>query len=276
MFEYPEFATLARQMNDTLQGKKIRSGQLGNSPHKFVWYNRSHDEFERLTQGKTVGEARAKGKWLFVPLEPGYVLLLGECGGKVLYHPPESRLPKKYHLYITFEDGSFLTATTQMWGAMELYEQGEEQERQYVKGMRTTPAEPEFTLDYFRALIDDPATGEKRTAKGLLTQDQLIPGLGNAIAQDILFRARLSPKSRVADLSTDQTQALYRAIVHTVREVTEQGGRYDEVDLYGQRGGYERIMDKNALDRPCPECGGDVKKIQYLGGSCYFCPSCQG
>jgi formamidopyrimidine-DNA glycosylase len=276
MFEYPEFAMLARQMNDTLQGKRIRSGQLGNSPHKFVWYNRGPDEFERLTKGKTVGEARAKGKWLFVPLEPGYVLLLGECGGKVLFHPPGSKVPKKYHLYITFEDGSFLTATTQMWGAMELYEQGEEQERQYVKGMRTTPAEPEFTLDYFRALIDDPATGEKRTAKGLLTQDQLIPGLGNAIAQDILFRARLSPKSRVADLSTDQTQALYRAIVHTVREVTEQGGRYDEVDLYGQRGGYERIMDKNALDRPCPECGGDVKKIQYLGGSCYFCPSCQG
>jgi formamidopyrimidine-DNA glycosylase len=276
MFEYPEFATLARQMNDTLQGKRIRSGQLGNSPHKFVWYNRSHDEFERLTKGKTVGEARAKGKWLFVPLEPGYVLLLGECGGKVLFHPPESKVPKKYHLYITFEDGSFLTATTQMWGAMELYEKGEEQERQYVKGMRTTPAEPEFTFEYLCALINDPATGEKRTAKGLLTQDQLIPGLGNAIAQDILFRARISPKSRVAELSRDQTQALYRSIVDTVREVTEKGGRCDEVDLYGQRGGYERIMDKNALDRPCPECGGDVKKIQYLGGSCYFCPSCQG
>ena len=275
MFEYPEFATLARQMNDTLQGRTIRSGQLGNSPHKFVWYNRTHDEFERLTKGKTVGEARAKGKWLFVPLEPGYVLLLGECGGKVLFHPPESKVPKKYHLYITFEDGSFLTATTQMWGAMELYEQGEEQEREYVRGMRTTPAEPGFTFDYLCTLINDPATGEKRTAKGLLTQDQLIPGLGNAIAQDILFRARLSPKSRVAELSRDGTQALYEAIVDTVREVTEKGGRYDECDLYGQRGGYERIMDKNAVGRPCPECGGEVKKIQYLGGSCYFCPSCQ-
>jgi formamidopyrimidine-DNA glycosylase len=275
VFEYPEFATLARQMNDTLQGKRIRSGQLGNSPHKFVWYNRTHDEFERLTRGKTVGEARAKGKWLFVPLEPGYVLLLGECGGKVILHPPESQVPKKYHLYITFEDDSFLTATTRMWGAMEFYEQGEEQERQYVKGMRTTPAEPGFTFDYFCALINDPATGEKRTAKGLLTQDQLIPGLGNAIAQDILFRARLSPKSRVADLSTDQTQALYQAIVDTVREVTEKGGRYDEYDLYGQRGGYERIMDKSAVGQPCPECGGEVKKIQYLGGSCYFCPDCQ-
>jgi formamidopyrimidine-DNA glycosylase len=142
--------------------------------------------------------------------------------------------------------------------------------------MRTTPAEPGFTFDYFFALINDPATGEKRTAKGLLTQDQLIPGLGNAIAQDILFRARLSPKSRVAELSRDRTQELYRAIVDTVREVTEKGGRYDEYDLYGQRGDYERIMDKNAVGRPCPECGGDVSRIHYLGGSCYFCPDCQG
>jgi formamidopyrimidine-DNA glycosylase len=232
MFELPEFVTLTMQMNDTLKGKTIRRGQLGNSPHKFVWYNRSHDEFEQLTKDKTVGEAQAKGKWLFIPLEPGYVLLLGECGGKVLYHPPGAEVPKKYHLYITFEDDSFVTATTQMWGAMELYEEGEEQNRQYVKGMRTTPIESEFTFNYFRALIDDLVAGEKRSAKALLTQDQIIPGLGNAIAQDILFRARLHPRHAIGDLSTDQRRALYHAIVDTVGEVIEKGGRYDEYDLY--------------------------------------------
>jgi formamidopyrimidine-DNA glycosylase len=275
MFELPEFVTLAKQMNDTLKGKTIQRGQLGNSPHKFVWYNRSHDEFERLTKGKTVGEAQARGKWLFLPLEPGYVLLLGECGGKVLYHPPGSKVPQKYHLYITFEDDSFLTATTQMWGAMELYEEGEEQSRQYIQGMRTTPVEPEFTFDYFSVLIDDLAEGQKRSAKALLTQDQLIPGLGNAIAQDILFRARLDPRHAIAELSTGQRQALYRAIVETVGEVMEKGGRYDEYDLCNHRGGYIRLMDKNAIGRPCPECGGEIVKIQYLGGTCYLCPSCQ-
>jgi formamidopyrimidine-DNA glycosylase len=275
MFELPEFVTLTRQMNDALKGKTIRRGQLGNSPHKFVWYNRSHDEFERLTRGKTVGEARAKGRWLFVPLEPGYVLLLGECGGKVLLHHPGAKVPKKYHLYITFEDDSFLTVTTQMWGAMELYEKGEEQNRQYIKGMRTTPVEPEFTLGYFCALIDDLVEGKKRSAKALLTQDQIIPGLGNAIAQDILFRARLHPRHPIADLSTAQRRDLYLAIIDTVREVTEGGGRYDEYDLYGSRGGYIRLMDKNALGRPCPHCGGDIEKIRYLGGSCYLCPNCQ-
>jgi formamidopyrimidine-DNA glycosylase len=275
MFELPEFVTLARQMNDTLKGKTIERGQLGNSPHKFVWYNRSHEEFERLTEDKTVGEAQVRGKWLFLPLEPGYVLLLGECGGKVLYHPPGSKVPKKFHLYITFDDDSFFTATTQMWGAMELYEAGEERTRQYVKGMRTTPIEPEFTLDYFSALLDDLVEGPKRSAKSLLTQDQLIPGLGNAIAQDILFRAHLHPRHPLADLSTTQRRALYDAIVTTTGEVIAQGGRYDEYDLYNNRGGYVRIMDKNAVEQPCPECGGQIVKIQYLGGACYFCPSCQ-
>jgi formamidopyrimidine-DNA glycosylase len=275
MFELPEFVILAGQVNATLKGKTIQRGQLGNSPHKFVWYNRSHEEFETLTKGKTVGEARAKGKWLFVPLEPGYVLLLGECGGKVLVHPPDGKLPKKYHLYITFEDGSFLTVTTQMWGAMELYEKGEEQNREYVKGMRTTPIEPEFTFDYFSGLVDELVEGEKRSAKALLTQDQLIPGLGNAIAQDILFRACLHPRHPIADLSTGQRQALYQAIVDTVGEVIEQGGRYDEYDLHGNRGGYVRLMDKNAVGHPCPKCGGEIEKIQYLGGACYLCPNCQ-
>jgi formamidopyrimidine-DNA glycosylase len=275
MFELPEFQTLARQMNTTLRGKIIQRGQLGNSPHKFVWYNTSHDEFKRLTKGKIVGEAWAKGVWLFIMLEPEHVLLFGECGGKVLYHVPGSQVPKKHHMFITFEDGSFLTALTQMWGAMELYEKGKEQDRKYIKDMMTTPIEPEFAFDYFTNLIDELVEGKKRTAKGLLTQDQMIPGLGNAITQDILFRARIHPKLSIRDMTTDQRRALFDAIVTTVGEVIEKGGRYDEYDLFGNRGGYVRIMDKNAVGRPCPRCGGEIEKIRYLGGSCYLCPNCQ-
>jgi len=275
MFELPEFVTLAEQINHTLCGLVIDRGQLGNSPGKFVWYNRSPEEFESLTAGKVIGKARSRGKWLFIPLEPGFILLVGECGGKFLYHPAGSALPKKYHLYLTFRDGSFLTATTQMWGAYELYETGKEMERQYVKGMRVTPLEPEFSLDYFEALIDELVAGKKRSVKSLLTQDQLIPGLGNAIAQDILFRARLHPRCSLADLNQTQRQTLFDAILSTVQDVIEGGGRYDEFDLYNQRGGYIRVMDRNAVGQPCPECGGEIVKISYLGGACYLCPACQ-
>jgi len=275
MFELPEFVTLARQMNETLAGKIIRRGSLGNSPHKFVWYNRTPEEFARLTEGKSVGQARARGKWLFVPLDPGYLLLFGECGGRLLHHPAGSPLPEKYHLWLTFEDGSSLTAMTQMWGAMELYEAGREQERQYVKGMRPTPTDPEFTFDYLSGLIDELRTGEKRSAKALLTQDQLIPGLGNAIAQDILFGAGLHPRHPISELSPLQRQRLYDAILATVHDAISKGGRNDEVDLHGRPGGYVRLMDNRAAGQPCPVCGTAVEKIQYLGGACYFCPHCQ-
>jgi formamidopyrimidine-DNA glycosylase len=275
MFELPEVVTLARQINETLTGKIIRTGSLGNSPHKFVWYNRSHEEFAGLTKGKTIGEARAKGKWLFISLDPGYVLLFGEFGGKLLYHPISAKMPKKYHLYITFEDGSFLTAFTQMWGAMELYESGREQERELVKGMKTIPTDPGFSFEYFSALIDSLLEEKKRSVKGLLTQDQIIPGLGNAIAQDILFRAGLHPKHPVSELGKEQRQKLYDAILNTVHQVISKGGRCDEYDLYNHPGKYIRLMDKKTVGNPCPACGSKIEKIHYLGGACYFCPHCQ-
>lgn len=274
MFELPEFLTLAQQMNQALTGRVIQTGSLGNSPHKFVWYNRTPEEFAHLIVGKTVGHVHARGRWLFVPLEPDYVLVFGECGGKILLNPPDAELPKKYHLHLLFDDDSFLTATTQMWGAMELYEQGKEEERNLIKEMRPTAIDPAFTFAYFSALIDSLAA-EKRSAKSLLTQDQLIPGLGNAIAQDILFTARLHPKHLLRELDTGQQKALYTAIIDTIQAIITKGGRHDEFDLFGERGGYIRLMDKQAAGQPCPICGTTVEKIQYLGGACYFCPQCQ-
>ncbi len=275
MFELPEYMTLAAQIRDTLTGKKIKHGNLGNSPHKFVWYNRRPDEFAELTLGKTVAAARARGKWLFIPLDPGYVLVFGECGGRLLYHPPGSPLPPKYHLWLAFQDGSSLTAITQMWGAMELHEAGQEQERRYIKGMRPTPVEPEFTFAYFSSLIDSLEGGEKRSVKGLLTQDQLIPGVGNALAQDIMFLAGLHPRHAISELDSRQRKKLYNAMIGVVRDCIAKGGREEERDLYGQPGGFVRLMDNKSVGRPCSECGSKIQKIQYLGGACYVCPHCQ-
>ena len=275
MFELPEYLTIAGQMNKTIRGKQVSEGSLGNSPHKFVWYNRKPAEFAELVKGKTVGAAYARGRWLFVPLEPGYRLVFGECGGRILFHPAGTELPKKYHLLLSFDDGSALSATTQMWGAYELYETGKELERKYIKDMRPTPAELEFTFDYFSGLIDSLLAGEKLSVKGLLTQHQLVPGLGNSSAQDIMFRARLHPKRSIADLGKAERRRLYTEIRKTVKDIAAKGGRNDEYDLFGKPGGYVRLMDRATVGRPCPECGAKIEKLAFLGGACYLCPTCQ-
>jgi hypothetical protein len=78
MFELPEHITLARRINEVVAGKIIRNRAPANSPHKFVWYNRTHEECAGLTADKTVGPARVRGRWLFIPRDPGYVLVFGQ------------------------------------------------------------------------------------------------------------------------------------------------------------------------------------------------------
>jgi len=275
MFELPEVTLLTRQINRTLKGKAVHTGNLGNSPHKFVWYNRTEAEFASLVTGKVVGEAFCRGRWLFIPLEPGFILLFGEFGGKLLYHQAGENPPKKVHLRVDFEDGSYLTEFTQMWGAMELHSITDVWDREYIKDMRTTPLEDNFTFDYFNQLIEEVARVQKTGAKGLLTQNQLIPGLGNACTQGILYNARIHPCQNIAEMSAGTRQDLYNAIRTTLRAIIEGGERYDEVDLFGNPGGYIRLMDKNAVGKPCPTCGALIEKFAYLGGACYVCPACQ-
>jgi formamidopyrimidine-DNA glycosylase len=275
MFELPETITLASQLTAALAGRTVRHGSLGNVTHKFVWYNRSPEEFAGLVAGRRIGAASARGRWLFVPLEPGHVLVLGECGGKLLLTPAGSPPPATWHLRLDLDDGSVLTETTTMWGAMELFESGAELERDYVRDMRPTPVDAAFTPDYFERLVEEAWADGRRTVKSLLTQDQLVPGLGNAIAQDIMFRAGLHPRRSLADLDAAGRLALHGAIVGTVAEAIALGGRNDEVDLHGRPGGYVRRMDRAAAGRPCPRCDTTIEKIQYLGGACYLCPACQ-
>jgi formamidopyrimidine-DNA glycosylase len=103
----------------------------------------------------------------------------------------------------------------------------------------------------------------------------VINGIGNGYCQDILFRAGLHPRRRVVDLSADERKRLFPAIRDTLTQAISRGGRDTERDTFGQPGGYVPILDKRAKGQPCPACGKTIEVICYLGGSCYFCPTCQ-
>ncbi|HOI24304.1 MAG TPA: zinc finger domain-containing protein [Caldisericia bacterium] len=275
MFELPETLNISKQINQTLLGKTIQKGSLGNSPHKFVWYNQSHEMFESLSHHKTIATSYVLGSWLMIPLEPSYILVLGEFGGKLLYHPQGSKVPSKYHLLLSFTDGSILTETVQLWGAIELYEKGKELERPYIKDMKISPNHPAFTLSYFHDLVKESISHGNKSVKSLLAQDQTIPGIGNSSLQDILFHAGLHPKFPIKALSRNHIDKLYYSLIKTIQSISELGGRSEEVDLFGKAGKYERILSSKTQGKPCPNCNTTIEKIAYLGGSCYFCPHCQ-
>jgi hypothetical protein len=62
MLELPEFVTLARQINETITGKVISNGSVGNTPHKFVWYNRASTRVRRADAGQDRWKSPRKGE----------------------------------------------------------------------------------------------------------------------------------------------------------------------------------------------------------------------
>jgi formamidopyrimidine-DNA glycosylase len=275
MIELPEALVVARQLNAEIAGKRIASAVRGNTPHKFAFYSRPAEEYAAILSGKTVGEATGHGSAILVPVEPGYTLVLGGGGERILLHRDESTLPRKHHLLLRFQEGAMLTVTVQGWGNVLLLDESDLVEHPHVGYRRVAPLSDAFTFDYFSGLFGTFEEGDARSVKYFAISEPGVWGVGNGTLQDILFRARIHPRRRAVDLTGEERQALYGAIQGTLREMVELGGRDTERDLYGQRGGYGRIMHSKSAGEPCPECGTRVVKMQYLGGACYVCPRCQ-
>ncbi len=60
-----------------------------------------------------------------------------------------------------------------------------------------------------------------------------------------------------------------------MRQMTEEGGRDTEKDLFDHLGGYKTVLSKNTVGTRCPECGTIIAKEPYMGGSIYYCEMCQ-
>ena len=183
-------------------------------------------------------------------------------------------LAKKHQLLVEFDDGSALSCGVQMYGGVWAFLEGTF-DNGYYETARTkpTPLGDAFTYDYFAGIVA--AADGKISAKALLATEQRIPGLGNGVLQDILFRAGIHPKRKVSTLTEADVRKLYESVVQTLRAMTEAGGRDVEKDIFGNPGGYRTILSRLTVGTPCPVCGQAIVKEAYLGGAVYCCPGCQ-
>lgn len=275
MIELPEAIVIARQMDAALQGRRIVSGDRGNAPHKFAFSSGTSDEYAEIFAGQIIGRTTAHGMSILTEIGADHTLVLG-CGGeRILLHTDKRMLPPKHQLLLHLEDDSYLTVAISGWGNTLLLPRAEAGQHMHVRQDRITPLDDAFTWDDFQTLFAALTPESKASLKYFLISEPGLWGLGNGCLQDILFRARLHPRRRAVATREAERHALYDSVGATLRQMVEQGGRNDEVDLYGRPGGYRRIMHSKSAGQPCPNCGTPIEKEQYLGGSIYFCPQCQ-
>jgi formamidopyrimidine-DNA glycosylase len=272
MLELPESQTLARQLRESILGKRIVKAKANATPHGFAFYHGDPEGYGSLLNGKTVDDVRAFGG--MVEIAAGDARLVVNDGINMRLYPEGAKWPDKHQLFVELSDGSALVCTVQMYGGMQAFK-ADAYDNPYYRIAKTKPFPLSDAFDeaYFEKMLKE--AKPTLSAKALLATEQRIPGLGNGVLQDILFRARIHPKTKQSSLTQEQKTRLFTAVRETLREMIDKGGRDTEKDLYGQPGGYVCLLSKNTLDKPCPICGGTLVRQAYLGGNIYFCPGCQ-
>ncbi len=273
MIELPEAESIAKQLNDTVKGKKIKSVIANTSPHKFAWFFGDPREYDGRLRGKTISNAVARGG--LVEVKAGDVFLLFGDGVILRFQTKEEKRPAKHQLLIEFEDGTAISASVQMYGGLWSFKEGEYKNKYYdVAKAKPSPLSKEFDWAYFSKLISSPDV-QKLSAKAFLATEQRIPGLGNGVLQDILYNAKIHPKRKIETLSISERKTLFNTMKSTLKEMTAQGGRDTTSDIFGQLGGYKTKLSQLTMDKPCPVCGSKIIKQPYMGGAIYFCNGCQ-
>ncbi|MDL2224234.1 endonuclease VIII [Bacteroidales bacterium OttesenSCG-928-M06] len=273
MLELPEVITLSRQANDTLKGKTITQVFNATKPHKFTFYNCDPLEYGKLLTGKTILSSQGYGMFVDFLLSDQVTINIGD-GVNVHYYEPGSKIPANYQLLLTFDDESFLVFSVAMYGFINAYPDGTIDNKYYTLSKESiSPLSDEYTLMQFEKLFSE--AKKTLSAKALLATEQRIPGVGNGVTQDILFNARINPKQKVLALSDSQKETLFNSLKDTLQEMTFEGGRDTQTDLYGNNGNYQTILSAKTWKNGCPCCGNTIVKEAYLGGSVYYCPECQ-
>ncbi|TLG71550.1 endonuclease VIII [Culicoidibacter larvae] len=271
MLEYAEAKVNAKQLNETIHGKKIKHVVCGTSPHKFAFFNPDVD-YNELLVGKTIGEARGLGGFVEINVEDA-TLLFGD-GVNIRYFEDAKQLPNKYQFRIDFTDNSILIGSVQMYGGMWAFTHGTYDNPYYLVAQEKPDLlGDEFTLSYFTDIVAN--AKPTLSAKALLATEQRFPGLANGALQDILFHAGIHPKRKIKTFSEADIERLFDSVRTTLNSIVTLGGRDTEKDIFGTVGGYQTILSNKALKEPCPVCGSAKEKQNFLGGAIYFCPECQ-
>jgi formamidopyrimidine-DNA glycosylase len=131
------------------------------------------------------------------------------------------------------------------------------------------PLDAAFTVDVLAGLLAD----ERRQIKGVLRDQSVIAGVGNAYSDEVLHAARMSPFKIAATLDEAAVGALYEALRGTLRDAVERSRGLVAGELKAEKRSGLRVHGRTG--EPCPVCGDTVREVSYRDSSLQYCPTCQ-
>ncbi|HEV7755367.1 MAG TPA: DNA-formamidopyrimidine glycosylase family protein [Mycobacteriales bacterium] len=116
-------------------------------------------------------------------------------------------------------------------------------------------------------------SGQRGQLKGVLTDQSVLAGIGNAYSDEILHVAGLSPFAIAARLGAAEVDRLHEAVVAVLRDAVDRSVGQASATLKGEKRSGLRVHARTGL--PCPVCGDTVREVSFADKSLQYCPTCQ-
>ena len=138
-----------------------------------------------------------------------------------------------------------------------------------IASLGPDPLHETFTREVFAGILD----GRRTQIKGLLRDQSVIAGVGNAYSDEVLHAAKLSPYAVAGSLTHDQVSVLYDALLQILRGAVETASGKPAKDLKDAKRAGMRVHGRTG--EICPVCGDVVREVSFADRSMQYCATCQ-
>ena len=270
MPELPEVESLAAFLRDRCAGRTLTRVEVAALSALKTF----KPPIESLV-GRTVEDVSRTGKyicfstgdaWLVVHLARGGWVQWRETATAARARPGRGPLA----LRVALSDGAGFDITEQgTEKRLALWVVASPAEVEGVARLGPDPLDPSFTVEALGTILG-------RTSghiKGVLTDQSLIAGVGNAYSDEALHAAKLSPYKPASKLSEEEIERLHGSLVSVLRDAVARSAGLAASGLKSEK--KSGLAVHGRAGQACPVCGDTVREVSFATKSFQYCPTCQ-
>ncbi len=266
MPELPDLEVIAEFLQRQLTGARIEQASVLKP---IVVRNLTGDDFASRLVGQCVESVSRRGKFLLFRLSSGDWLVLNPMlAGRLRYHTSGKKVPGKPFVVLRFAGGMSLRYSDAVtMGKIYLTPAPELVPAFASQGPEAL--DPQLTFEVFTARL----RRRRGEIKGILTNQSFVAGIGNAYADEILFRAGVYPFRKKRSLSDNEVRRVYEAMHTVLREAIETLSERVGADIHVEIRDFLQVHGHGG--EPCPCCGNPISEITARRRLTNFCRTCQ-
>jgi formamidopyrimidine-DNA glycosylase len=236
------------------------------------WLVRTGADDLQTLKGHRFGEIHRLGKFLLFFLDDDRVMVVNAMlTGRFHWVEAGAKRPGRLGVVIGFDDGHEMRySDMRRMGRWYLVTKDALHEVPQIPklGPDAMAIDEEDFLDRFRK--------RRGQIKNVLTNQEVLAGIGNAYSDEILWEAQIHPHRKRVDMTDDDLRRLYTSMRTTIDRSTAIVDETVQAEGLGKKEEWrEHLLVHRRADAPCPRCGSKIRGQTKGGSETNYCVTCQ-